>query len=177
MKKWSLIPVLVIMVLSSLLASCSMLQSANKTQPTAAPAAAAAQQPTVAPVKAGDRIVSEGAVIPAQYASLSFASQGIIGEVLVTEGQQVQKDQVIARLRGSSRLQASVSQAEVALLQAQQALDDLKKNADVARADVQLRMAQVSQDLDDAKTKRDSKAYKRGEQSVIDDNRAQLILA
>lgn len=176
MKKWMIVPVL-LMILGSMLSACSMLQATPKAQ-TAAPAAAAAQQqPTVAPVKAGDRIVSEGSVVPAQYAYLSFPSQGIIGEVLIPEGQAVQSGQVIARLKGSARLQASVTAAEVALLQAQQALDDLNKNADVARANVQLEMAQAAKDLDKAKEDRDSKAYTRGDQSMIDKTQAQLLLA
>lgn len=162
-------------IVTAMLASALLLGGCQSKTPTVNPNAT----PEISnqPVKTGDRIVSEGEVVPVDYSNLSFSNSGIIGEVLVNEGDIVQAGAVIARLKGSARLQASVAAAEVELLSSQQALDNLKKNADVSRADVQLRLAQANKDLDKAKEKRDNKNYVRADQSIIDDAKAQLVLA
>jgi len=147
-------------------------------------APAASQSPTttplsanVAPIKSSDRIVSEGEVAPVNSAYLSFSNGGVLQEVLVEEGQTVQAGEVIARLKGIERIKASISATELELLAAEQALADLNKNADVIRAQAQLVVANANKALDEAKDERESMKYKRAVDSVINNQRAALILA
>jgi HlyD family secretion protein len=167
MKKQHLIPVIILVVMGSI----ALLGCQGQKPSTATP------QPTSGPVKASDRIVSEGSVLPVQYTNLSFSGQGVLEEVQAKEGNKIKKDQAIARLKGSAQLQASLAATQMELLSAQQTLDELKKNADVAKAAAQLKLAQASKDLDKAKTDMDSKSYKRADQSVIDNSYAQMLLS
>lgn len=170
-KKW--ISLVSIVVLSAvILSACDMM---NPTSTTAEPTKAAVAQ--VQPTKTSDRIVSEGVVVPIQYTYLSFETQGVVEEVLVAEGEKVEAGGLIARLKGSAQLEAAMTAAKLELLSAEQDLENLKENADVARAQAQLRMAEANKALDDAKDKRQSKSYKRADQSVINNTRAALILA
>ncbi len=139
---------------------------------TTAPAVAKVQ-----PTRSADRIVSEAVVTPVQFAYLTFETQGILAEVAATEGQMVKAGDVIARLRGSAQQEAAVAAAKLEVLSAEQAIKDLKKDADVARAEAQLALAQASKALDDATDKRQSKSFKRADQAVVDNQRAALILA
>lgn len=168
------VKVLLLVLVIVFLAGCQ----SNANQPAAQ---AAVTQPAAAntaePVRANDRIVAEGEVEPIQYTSLNFSVTGIVAEVLAKEGDVVQAGQVIARLKGNARLQASISSAEVELLSAQQALDKLNRNANLVRAETQLRVAQTNKALDKAQEDRESKNYRRAEQSVVDNSKAQLIVA
>lgn len=159
-----------VMFMLLMAAGCQSLNAPQSTQNSAAPTA-------LPPVKSDNRIISEGEVSPIDYAYLSFSNSGVLAEVLVKEGGAVKSGQVIARLKGSDRLKASVSAAGLELLAAEQALDDLNKNADMIRAQAQLEVANASKALEDAKEERESKKYKRAVQSVIDSQRAALILA
>lgn len=172
MKKRLLFSILILLVAILALSACATGQTPAKVTPTSAPAVAKVQS-----TKTADRIVSEGVVTPVQFTYLTFETQGVIEEVLAAEGQSVEKGELIARLRGSAQQEAAVAAAKLELLSAEQDLDSLKTNADVARAEVQLRMAQANKALDDAQDKRESKSFKRANQSVIDNQRAALILA
>ncbi len=170
-KKWlSLVSILVLSAV--VLSACDMM---GQTGATAEPTRAAVAQ--VQPTKTSDRIVSEGVVVPVQYTYLSFETQGVVEEVMVAEGETVEAGGLIARLKGSAQLEAAVTAAELELLSAEQALDNLKENADVARAQALLRVAEANKALDDAKDKRQSKSFKRADESVINNTRAALILA
>lgn len=170
MKKTTLIFIMAIMVFSLVAAGGCSANTPSSSEPTS-------QSNVAEPIKAGDRIVSEGEVVPVQFSYLSFANTGIVGEILASEGDMVQAGQVIARLKGVGQFQANLASAKVELTSSQQALDKLKRDADVARADVQLRLAHANEDLDDAKEDRNNKNYVRADQSFIDDARAQLVLA
>ncbi len=105
----------------------------------------------VATIEAGTPTISaEGKVQPAQSAQLSFMAAGLVEEVLVKEGETVKKDQVIARLEGSDRLQAAVTLADLELVSAQQALDDLHENAGVASTSARVAAIQAENDYDEA---------------------------
>jgi HlyD family secretion protein len=76
-----------------------------------------------------DVVSAEGFVVPAQQAELSFQVGGQVVEISVSEGNSVQKGQVIARLdstdqqRAVEQAEAGVTQAQAALASAQAALD------------------------------------------------------
>ena len=94
---------------------------------------ASAATPEVIPtVIADDTIISEGRVEPMNYADIAFTTNGTVGEVLVHEGQQVKKGQALIRLGGSS--DAAFTAAQLELVTAQQAFDNLTASQDEARA-------------------------------------------
>jgi multidrug resistance efflux pump len=137
--------------------------------------------PEVTPSPAGNqttsRLIFEGEAIPLNYVTLSFPVNGIIDEVLVFEGDQVRKGDIIARLNGVERQKAAVTASKAELLAAQQALDDLKENANVTRAEKQLQLAQAKKLLDKALENRNYKNYSRADQWYIDQSQADYLLA
>ncbi|MCX8062194.1 MAG: HlyD family efflux transporter periplasmic adaptor subunit, partial [Anaerolineales bacterium] len=79
-------------------------------------------------------IRASATVVPRQKAKLSFAQSGQIQTILIKAGEEVTAGQVIAELAGKEALQAAVTAAELEVLAAQQALDDLYTNAPLAKA-------------------------------------------
>lgn len=105
-------------------------------------------EPTPVPVVApSDIITTEGRVVPADEVWLSFEQPGMVAEVLVTEGDTVAAGDVLARLGDTENLAAAVSAAELELLSAQQALDTLNEQADLAAARARTALLQAERDL------------------------------
>jgi multidrug resistance efflux pump len=98
-------------------------------------------------------VVAEGRLLPVEFTNLSFETGGKIAEVLVKEGATVAEGDVLARLESSEALQAQVAQAEADVLAAQQGLDDLNDNHEVALAQAQSAVATARKALDDADRK------------------------
>jgi len=97
------------------------------------------------PVTAEDALVAEAKVVPARYAALSLPIGGVISEMLVQEGDQVQSGQALLRL-DRARAEAEVAQAQAQLAQAQAAYDKLMAGAtpeEITAADAQLRASQA----------------------------------
>jgi multidrug efflux pump subunit AcrA (membrane-fusion protein) len=78
-------------------------------------------------------ISAEGRLVPVRSSTLSFLSGGELGELLVREGDSVDAGAVLARLGKREPLQAALSQANLELLSAQQALNDLTDTQGVSR--------------------------------------------
>lgn len=98
------------------------------------PWAAAQADPTPLPTITTNGVVSaEGRVIPLRSMKLGFQTGGELGDVLVSEGETVAQGDVLARLSKREPLEAELSQANMELLSAQQALDELHDTADLAR--------------------------------------------
>ena len=142
----------------------------------------------------------EGRLVPRAEISLAFALPGQVGEVTVQEGQAVEAGQVVAVLDTTeaslsvkqaetdlaaaqvqyelvqstepSKRQADISAARLALLQAQDALDDLEQNAKLKTAQVQLAIATAQKALNDAERTRTNMNYPRANQSTIDGAKA-----
>jgi multidrug efflux pump subunit AcrA (membrane-fusion protein) len=110
---------------------CSMLVisacSGLSTQPT--PTVESLQNEEVKPL-----VSATGKVIPSQWSRLSINVLGVVEEILVQEGEQVQKNQVLLRLKGKEDLQAAIETAKFEVSTAQKALDDLYQNAETTRA-------------------------------------------
>lgn len=114
----------------------------------------AAVQPTpeasssVEPVQAGNQITVDGRVVPVRSAELAFAATGVISEVLVAGGDDVDAGAVLARL-DSTQQDAAVAQAEANVAQAQAALDQLRAHPypeEIAAAEAALADAVANQD-------------------------------
>jgi len=107
------------------------------------PSDAQATEATVIPtVIADNTLIAEGRVEPVQYAEIAFTASGIVSEVLVDEGQQVKKGQPLVHLGGES--DTSYTAAQLELVSAQQALDDLLNSSgtDLAQVVIDLKDSQ-----------------------------------
>jgi multidrug resistance efflux pump len=109
-----------------------------------------------------------------QDTSLSFVIPGAISEVLVTEGQEVQAGQVLARLDGAQPLQAALSAAELQALTSQLALEQLTSPEAIANAQLAVTTAQT--DATNAKTVVDNQQYWKNA-ALIQDYYAKYVIA
>ncbi|MFL7892643.1 MAG: HlyD family secretion protein [Anaerolineales bacterium] len=125
------------------------------------------QAPDLIPVDSPALVNASGLVVPQKESLLSVTVGGIVDEVLVEQGDQVDSGQVLVKLAGSEEQLAAVASAEVELLSAQLALDALTRDTDLLAAqalksaedaeraledlnDPELRKAQASQAVADA---------------------------
>ncbi len=111
----------------------------------AAPATPVATQP---PVVADSTIVAEGRVEPISYAEVAYNASGIVSDVLVKEGDQVKKGDVLVRLGNES--DKSFTAAQLELVTAEQAINDLKNTSDGDLAQSVIDLKQAKEDYDDA---------------------------
>ena len=126
-----------LMLLTLLVSACS----ASGTAATATPEAI----PTVI---ADSTIIAEGRVEPLRDAEIAFNASGVVSDVLVQEGETVKKGQPLIRLGDASDTQYAAAQLE--LVSAQKALNDLlnTSGADLAQAVIDLK--QAKEDFDKA---------------------------
>lgn len=142
-----------------------------------------------------------GNVRPAQSASLSWQTSGKVGQVLAETGQSVEEGQVLAELDPASLpnsiLQARIdlinaqntledlyqldplkaAEAQEALEQAQEALDNLKNPTAAAVAQAELAVVDAQDAVDDAQYKLDSLLNGRGNARLIQEARANYLVA
>lgn len=99
-------------------------------------ACGAEEAPTAEPVMplSLDYVVAEGHILPAQDVRLNFSARGKVAEILVEEGENVAKDQVIIRLADQEQAEASLRAAELELTSAQQTYDDFVRTGSLATA-------------------------------------------
>lgn len=91
------------------------------------------------------RVLVDGRVVPAQRADLGLPTSGILAELLVAEGDQVEAGQPLLRLQAAQQ-QAAVAQAQAQLERAQARLVELKASAqaqEVAAATAVLNQAEA----------------------------------
>jgi len=121
-------------------------------------------------------VSATGVVVPAQWAQLSAAGAGNVADVLIKENDAVEKDKTLIQLAGAEKLQAAIAAANLELVAAQRALDDLYKNPE-------LRQAQANQAVVDARLairdaeRRVKNLSKASSQADIDQARATATLA
>ena len=121
------------------------------------------------PVKADNRILAEGIVYPARYAQMVMPIDGMVGEILVSEGDTVKQGQPLIRLVRQD-YQARVGSANADVARAAAAVEQARVNlADAEREfNRQLKLQEAGatsrQQLDQART-------------VVDRNRAALSQA
>ncbi len=112
-----------ILVLLAVLASaCSLLPGSN--EPTPVPTQSA-------PPVESSTVISEGRLAPREDKTLGFLSAGEVAEVLVAKGDLVSQGQVLARLTNRQQTEAAIVAAELEVVAAQQAYDDLVRLATV----------------------------------------------
>jgi len=131
----------------------------------------------IRPEESGPALISaEGQVIPLEFVNLSFSTGGLVEEVFVARGDYVEENQLLAILENREQLQAAVTAAQLELIAAQQALDDLHDNNELMAAQAQQTIAQARQDIEDAE--RRLRNYSQiADQTDIDRAYANMILA
>ncbi len=120
--------------------------------------AAAADEPAMqtAVARRGELVVfasGSGQVVAASQIGLGFDESGTLIELNVGVGDTVQAGAVLARLRSQStaeEIAASISDAELDVIRAQQSLDELYANAEIARTDAMNNIAVYAQAVRDA---------------------------
>lgn len=102
-------------------------------------------------------VIAEGRLVPKRYIELAFGVPGLVQEVMIAEGDIVAEGDVLALLDNKEQLRAnlaqaqfSLEQADLELLNAQQALNDLFENHEMVAAQAQQDIAQAQERLDDA---------------------------
>ena len=111
-------------------------------------AAQATPEATQAPVVADSTIVAEGRVEPVNFADVAYNSSGVISDVLVKEGDQVKQGDVLIRLGNESDKAYTAAQLE--LVTAQQAYDDLLNSSGTEAAQAVIDLKQAQEDYEDA---------------------------
>ena len=96
-----------------------------------------------------EMVSATGKVIPEREALLSVSAGGVVENVLVKKGDRVEAGDILVELEGTEQQLAAVSAAELALANAQFALDSLYKDTDLLAAEA-LRSAEIAeQELED----------------------------
>ena len=116
-----------------------------------------------------------GTVRSNQTAFLSWQINGNIDEIFVNIDDQVKADQILASLSKGSLAQ-SIILAQADLVSAKRNLDTLM-NSQLAKAQAQSALANAAEALDKADKQRESKAYQRASDQVIEEAYANYILA
>jgi multidrug efflux pump subunit AcrA (membrane-fusion protein) len=135
----------VILALAMLVGACSGI--APQTTPTVEPQTVD-EVPSV--------VNATGKVTPQHYSQLSVSAPGLVQEVLVEEGDEVEAGQPLLRLKGKEDLSAAIAAAEFEVAAAQKALDDLDKAAADARTLALQQIALREKELRDARYQLDN---------------------
>jgi HlyD family secretion protein len=119
---------------------------------SATPVAPTQSSPAATPtsgaqLSSSENLQEDGQLIPLKSVQLGFETDGILDQVLVSDGQAVQKGQLLAKLGGYEQYAAAVASAKRDVLTAQQALDKLKRDAPVATANAYLTYVTATQTL------------------------------
>ena len=89
-------------------------------------------QPALLPVEA---VIAEGNLVPNDNLTLSFTVRGKVAEILVEEGEMVSEGDVLIRLADREQAEAVLAAAQLELITAQQAYDDLLRTEGLGRSE------------------------------------------
>lgn len=121
-------------------------------------------------------VTSPGNLINFQEITLQMPASGFLEQIIVRPGDRVQKGQVLAVLGNREAFEAAVNTAELELLKARQALEELKQNSPIVSAQAQLALVNAQKELDEAEKQRQRLDYPRANQMTIEGAKAQLAL-
>jgi len=106
-----------------------------------------------ATIRSGDLVLrasGTGTVISNEAYSLGFGTQGVVADILVTVGQQVEAGDVLAVQADQDELELAVATAELAVIEAQQAYDQMFDEADLVTAQALLALSEAEDALTSA---------------------------
>jgi len=155
------------LILGLLLAGCSGASQPEEPQPEPGPIG------EFVPV-----ISATGEVVPVRWALLGAPTSGLVTELLVGRGDPVEQGQLLARLGDREAAEAVLAGAQLELVSAQQALDDLHANAGSLASQAQLDLANAQDALEDAEYKwRVQQQGNRASPEAVRAAEARLLLA
>lgn len=133
---------------------------------------------TVAPVVENFTPVvsATGKLLPAEEATLSMKTGGVVAEVLVREDDLVTAGQALVRLEGTENLEAAIAATRFEVVAAQQALDALYDDPEVAQAQSQKSIVNAEKAIDDSQ-RRLNNLNRTAVKADIDQAYANMILA
>jgi HlyD family secretion protein len=126
----------IVMITAILLSSCSVINKQSTPQSTPVPT-----------VEGSTSVVSQGNLVPKEYMYLSFPIGGHVSEVNVKQGDQVTIGQVLATMGDREQYQANVTAAQLEVENAQKAIDDLNKNADISSSNAWLALLNANEQV------------------------------
>jgi multidrug resistance efflux pump len=91
----------------------------------------AVQTPAVAP----GAVIAEGNLVPRDDLTMAFPVQGKVAQILVSEGDAVSEGDVLMRLADREQAEAALATAQLDLVTAQQAYDELVRTEGLDRAE------------------------------------------
>ncbi|MFU8827595.1 MAG: efflux RND transporter periplasmic adaptor subunit, partial [Brevefilum sp.] len=118
-------------------------------------------------------IYGTGSVQPDQTGVLTWSASGIVGEVHIAVGETVEKDQVLMTLETNS-LSVEILQAEIDVINAQKALDELYQNWGSDLASARLDLLNAQENLEDLQNKRQVMNFQRCSDERIEDLEEEL---
>jgi HlyD family secretion protein len=130
----------------------SYLYTRHQTDAQAEAGEAALQQAVASLGSLTISVTGTGELAPASTVELGFEESGVLVELLVNAGDEVKAGDVLARLqtdKSTTQHAADVAAAELAVLKAEQALDQLHKNAQIESAQALLAVEQAQHALED----------------------------
>jgi len=115
------------------------------------------QETTPTPILAqSNTILAEGRLKPVNSMTQSFSISGKIAEILIQEGESVQKDEVIAKLENSTEADLAVARAEQEVQAAKQAVDALDRTADTNLSQAKMDLYLAEEQLNETKEQFDN---------------------
>ena len=105
-------------------------------------------------------IYGTGTVEPIQTANLTWSASGTVGDVLVSMGDEVAEEQLLLSLDPDS-VAVDILQAEIDLINSQNALDDLYDTWESDLAQAKLDLLNAEEDLEDLQDERKIMNYQR----------------
>lgn len=102
-----------------------------------------------------------GVLVANPQINLAFSTSGRVGTLNVQVADEVKKGDVLAELENPEKLKAAITSDELAIVEDQQAIDDLKTNAQVNLATAYQTLVTAQQTYDDALLADERTAYAR----------------
>jgi HlyD family secretion protein len=173
-RKWWSIPLIIVIIAVIGVAAFFGYQYVSAQNQTGLPA-----NLTTVKVSLGSLAATVGAsgnVYANQTASLTWQTAGKVGTLNVKQGDKVKANDVLALLDPTSLTNNNVILAQQDLINAQQALSDLKEST-ISKATAQQALVQAQKALSDAQTSRDLLNYSRGQNGNADAAWAEYYIA
>lgn len=133
-----------IVLLALVLTACTGAQTTTPQDDTQAEGDATPAEATASP----DAVIVEGHIVPARDATLSFQGRGTVVKVAVQIGDKVKAGDVLARLGDVS--DATYAAAQLELVSAQKAWDDLVNSRDAAFAQAAIELKDTREEYEKA---------------------------
>jgi len=122
-------------------------------------------------------VSAPGKLVNTSYTTLQMPSDGSLAEINVRPGDSVSAGDILARLDDEEEFAADVAAAELEVLQAQKAYDDLFETDEVKIAETFASLVAAQETLTDAEKDRTKLDYPRADELTIQQAEAQYLLA